>query len=152
MADQLPPELMAAMGGAMPQAPAAPVTRDPKVIRLELRLVSELVARRRREDLMPPESLMDTPNRVEFPILRAPRENFAPMPPAPMNFLDQMPMDVTTGMDSVVSDPAALLDGAPPPDAMLDEAPAPVEGMPPNPAPVAADPTLPPDGVDAGGF
>lgn len=159
MADQNPAELLAGMAGgaegaapAMPAAPQPSPTRNPKVMRLELKLTNELLSRRKREDLMPPESLMDTPNRVEFPILRSPREEFVPMPPAPMNFLDQMPGDLLGGMDAMVSEPEPMMGGLGAPGAMLDGVGAPVPGVGGEPSAVSDDPLLPPDGVDSGGF
>lgn len=137
-----------AQGGMMPPMapPEPPPTRNPKVMRLELRLTNELLARRRREDLMPPESLMDTPNRVEFPILRAPREELAPLPPAPMNFLDQMGSEAMGGM---AMPPDPMMDGAAPPDPMLEGAPAPVPGVGSEPPEVVDDPSLPPEELEA---
>lgn len=134
----------------MPAPPAPSPTRDPRVMRLELRLTGELIARHAREDLMPPESLMDTPNRVEFPILRAPREDVAPLPPARMNFLDQLPPDLLGGMDAAVMGPDAAVDGVEAPGEVLEGAPAPVPGVGGEPAEVVDDLTLPPG--ELGGF
>lgn len=138
------------MGMGMPMTPAPPPTRNPKVMRLELQLTNELLSRRRRDDLMPPESLMDTPNRVEFPILRAPREEIAPLPPAPMNFLDQMPGGMQGGMDMLNMEPEGMMDGPMPPDPMMEGAPSPVPGMGGAPEDVSDDPSAPP--VDVGGL
>lgn len=159
-------QLAAMMGGAQPQGgqaeggeqaqqlmqqlmqpPPRPATREPRLAAIEDFLVKEVLAKHRRDDLAPPEALLDTPSQTQFPIMER-EEGVTGMSFGPTEGLAGMFGSAMQGLGEPVMgggvDPLAALSGggapvAPPPPA------DPLAGEPPPEDLLSAEQSLPVD-------
>ena len=97
--EQLNPDEM--MEGMMPQPPAPkPLARDPRLVKVERRIVQEIMGSYRDESLEVPLSLRDSPAQVVFPVM-APPEIVSEVPGG-ASFSDQVAGQL--GADSFLPD------------------------------------------------